>query len=664
MVITRFIIIWRLLCRRLSGFVIAILLSLFTSTVAHALTSDNPVTTTALKPVSAMQMQKDTLVVGSEQNYPPFATGMTDATAGGFTVDLWKAVAAEAGLSYTIRVRPFRQILQEFKEGKVDVLINLAQSEERHRFADFAVHHAIVHGAIFVRKGHLSILSEDDLAGKSIIVINADLAHDYAVTKGWEQQLVLVDNAEDGLRLLASGKYDAMLLSKLTGMQTLQALGLSNIEVLKTKVGFSQKFAFAVQEGQSELLGKINEGLALTKSNGTYNALYDQWFGIYEDKEIGPRDLLKYIIPIVLIFLGIAGYFYYRWQAERRTAQKALQESEAHLRLSQIGGGIGTWEADLVNNRQMWSENCIALLGVPAMTDPKWEDFLALVYPEDRQRVINATQSHIEHGIKYDVEYRTVSANGDLRWIRSAGQAEYNAEGKPIVMRGIAQDISERKAAEAELLIAAIAFESQEGMLVTDANNIILRVNRAFTHITGYGAEEIVGKSPHLLSSGMHDAVFYAVMWDSIKSTGAWAGEIWNRRKSGEVYPEHLTITAVKDQDGVITNYVATLTDITLRKSAAEEIQNLAFYDPLTCLPNWRLLLDRLKQALTSSTRSGRQGALLFLDLDSFKTLNDSFGHDVGDLLLQQVSERLTSCVREGDTVHAWAVTSLCCWRV
>ena len=199
---------------------------------------------------------------------------MTDATAGGFTVDLWKAVAAETGLKYTIRVLPFHQLLQEFKEGKIDVLLNLAQSDERHQFADFTVPHVMVHGAIFVRKGESNIRSEDDLAGKSIIVLNADLAHDYAVFKGWEKQLVLLDTSAEGLRLLASGKHDAMLLSKLAGMQMLQALGLANIEALKVKAGFSQKFAFAAQKGQSELLGKLNEGLALTKSNGTYNALY------------------------------------------------------------------------------------------------------------------------------------------------------------------------------------------------------------------------------------------------------------------------------------------------------------------------------------------------------------------------------------------------------
>ena len=202
-----------------------------------------------------------------------------------------------------------------------------------------------------------------------------------------------------------------------------------------------------------------------------------------------------------------------------------------------------------------------------------------------------------------------------------------------------------------QLRIAAIAFESQEGMLVSDANNVILRVNRAFTDITGYTQEEVIGKNPRLLSSGRHDASFYAAMWKNINNTGGWKGEILNQRKNGEIYPEYLNITAVKNPNGVIANYVATLTEITMSAKAADEIQHLAFYDSLTGLPNRRLLMDRLHQAFATSSRTGRRGALLIIDLDNFKTLNDTLGHDFGDLLLKQAAQRLEYCVREDDTV-------------
>jgi diguanylate cyclase (GGDEF)-like protein/PAS domain S-box-containing protein len=215
----------------------------------------------------------------------------------------------------------------------------------------------------------------------------------------------------------------------------------------------------------------------------------------------------------------------------------------------------------------------------------------------------------------------------------------------------LAQLAIEIHQAQNDLRISSIAFQSQEGMLVTDANRAILRVNRAFSNITGYTAEEVIGQTLYKLSSEQHNEAFYTEMWARVHYTGEWEGEVWNRRKSGEVYPEYLNITAVKDVNDIITNYVATLTDITERKQAADEIEHLAFYDSLTQLPNRRLLLDRLKRALAASARSGRDGGLLFLDLDHFKTLNDSLGHAIGDMLLQQVAERLTNCMRESDTV-------------
>ena len=207
------------------------------------------------------------------------------------------------------------------------------------------------------------------------------------------------------------------------------------------------------------------------------------------------------------------------------------------------------------------------------------------------------------------------------------------------------------EAANADLRIAAIAFESLQGMFITDADNVILRTNQAFSDITGYTNAEAVGQTLRLLASDRHDEEFFTAMYASILHSRSWKGEIWNRRKNGDIYPEYMTITAVTDGGGKLTHYVTTLTDISQRKAAEKEIQYLAYYDPLTHLPNRRLLLDRLQHAVASSARSNRTGALLFIDLDNFKILNDTLGHDKGDLLLQQVAQRLSACVREGDSI-------------
>jgi diguanylate cyclase (GGDEF)-like protein/PAS domain S-box-containing protein len=272
-----------------------------------------------------------------------------------------------------------------------------------------------------------------------------------------------------------------------------------------------------------------------------------------------------------------------------------------------------------------------------------------LIAPEYREAYLDLHR-RVLAGETVQMEYELEGLKGGRRWVETHAVPMAEADGN-IVHLSVTRDITERKHSERQLRIAATVFESQEGIVVTDADKRILRVNKAFSDITGYSADEVIGENPRLLRSGRHDRDFYTVMWKTIAATGAWEGEIWNRRKNGEIYPDHLAITAVKDRNGNVTHYVGTHMDITLKKASAEEIERLAFYDPLTKLPNRRLLQDRLKAALAACCRSGHKGALLFIDLDNFKTLNDTLGHDMGDLLLQLVAGRLNACVRACDTV-------------
>tara|TARA_R110001599_G_scaffold70152_4_gene197105 strand:- start:2263 stop:4971 length:2709 start_codon:yes stop_codon:yes gene_type:complete len=213
------------------------------------------------------------------------------------------------------------------------------------------------------------------------------------------------------------------------------------------------------------------------------------------------------------------------------------------------------------------------------------------------------------------------------------------------------QRIEEREQARAEAQIAAAAFQTHLGILITDARGAILKVNETFTRITGYSEAEIVGKNPRMFSSGLQNAAFYRRLWKSVSRTGNWEGEIWNQRKNGELFPEWLTISAVYSAEGGLTHYVATMSDISERKAAEQEIHQLAFYDPLTGLANRRLFMDRMDSALKELHRHQRFGVLLFIDIDNFKQINDTLGHYTGDQLLQGVARRMGQMLRDTDTL-------------
>lgn len=367
---------------------------------------------------------------------------------------------------------------------------------------------------------------------------------------------------------------------------------------------------------------------------------------------------------IVIILIGAMMLYQHRQKYLRRLEglrvvekQKALDditESELRWRFAIEGSGDGLWDWDITNNKVFFSKNWKTMLGYDEsdVSDSlnEWE---RLVHPDDYEATIAAVKQHLDGKTPvYTNEHRLLCKDGSYKWILDRGLVVSRDEhGTHLRAIGTHTDISDRREAEETLRIAAIAFESQEGMFITDVSSHILSVNSAFTRITGFSAEDVIGKTPHILSSGVHDKAFYNAMWKSIVDSGSWSGEIMNRRKNGEIYTERLLITAVKNDVGETCNYVASISDITEAKSAAEKIHNLAFYDPLTRLPNRSLLFERLQHAMASSARSKQKAALLFIDIDHFKNLNDTLGHVSGDLILQEVAARLMSNVREGDTI-------------
>jgi diguanylate cyclase (GGDEF)-like protein/PAS domain S-box-containing protein len=335
---------------------------------------------------------------------------------------------------------------------------------------------------------------------------------------------------------------------------------------------------------------------------------------------------------------------------ERKRATSLLLESEARFRTMADSAPVLIWISNENKYYHYFNKGWLEFTG-RKMEEEVGNGWIANIHPEDFHRYFSTYVTSFDARKEFSMEYRLRRHDGEYRWLLDHGVPLYDEQNTFLGYIGSCIDITRRKLAEADLRIASTAFESQEAMLITDQNQVILRVNQAFVRVTGYSVEEAVGNKTNMLKSGLQDAKFYETMWELLVRDGHWQGEIWNRRKNGEVYPEWLNITAVTDENGRVTNYVASFSDITERKMAENEIQHLAFYDPLTQLPNRRLLQERLKHGIDVERREGKQLALLMLDLDRFKAVNDSLGHQAGDELLRQVANRITKRLRDVDMV-------------
>lgn len=252
----------------------------------------------------------------------------------------------------------------------------------------------------------------------------------------------------------------------------------------------------------------------------------------------------------------------------------------------------------------------------------------------------------------YQMEKRYVRKDGSPVWVHLTTSLLSDSQGRPLKFIGQVQDISGRRRSDEQLRLAAAVYHaSSEAMIITDESNHIVATNPAFFTLTGYSEKEVLGKKPQLLSSGRHDAAFYDAMWHQIGQAGHWEGEIWNRKKNGDIYAEWLSVNLIRNPAGEVANYVALFSDITEQKKSEELMWQHANYDALTQLPNRRLFSDRLERGVRAAARSGESLALLFLDLDHFKEVNDRLGHKAGDELLVEAARRISACVRESDTV-------------
>jgi len=378
----------------------------------------------------------------------------------------------------------------------------------------------------------------------------------------------------------------------------------------------------------------------------TQDTLRDWW---WDSAQTGVLVLLFSLMTVLSSWMGLRS-----WRRQLRISE-ALRESEQRWSLALEGGGFSVWDWNLETGEIHFSILGMQMFGFSEDDGmnhiSKWEQ---RCHPEDKAQVLARMRDHFRNrASNFDFEFRVRCKDDSWKWVRTRGMVVRRAaDGRPLRMVGTHADISDRRQREDELRLSSAVFNiADEAMVVTNPKNEIISVNPAFTTITGYSPEEVIGRNPSLLSAKTHPKAFYQTMWAQLVETGGWSGEVLNRKKNGEVYVEWLSIKRVLDDHGQLTHHVAVFSDITVRKAAEGRIRHLAMHDALTDLPNRTLLTERLEQAIIRARREKSSLGLMYFDLDQFKPINDSLGHEVGDLLLKAVAGRVVECVRESDTV-------------
>jgi diguanylate cyclase (GGDEF)-like protein/PAS domain S-box-containing protein len=601
----------------------------------------------------------DVLRVVADNNYPPYLFIERDGKAEGYLVDLWRLWEKKTGVAVDLRPMRWEAAQQAMRDGRADVIDMLFRTPQRELAYDFARPYARLDASIYVDTALAGLHDAHSLAGMAVGVQRGDACIEVLAGKG----IATLRPYPDYETILAAARAGEIKVFCMDDMPANYYLYLhqDGQRFAKAFTLYSNRFHQAVRKGDKATLALVERGMARI-SAAEREALQRKWFS--QPVEFQPRArtlLFAGLAGLALLGIVLAWIFSLRRAVRARTAEIELKTGQ----LEQVARALladqaqlralfdGSPDAMALKDRNRVYLHCNrefeSLIGLPrdrilGHGDVElFEDqsFVALVRQADEQV--------LESGKAYRSNEVVLARDGIERHLEVIKVPIRGADGGVTGVLAVSRDISDRRRAERDLRIAAVAFESQDGMMVTDGAGVIERVNAAFSRITGFPSAEAIGQTAHILRSGLHDKAFYEAMWEALGRTGYWIGEVVNRCKGGRLYTARLSITAVPDARGQAMHYVANLQDISSEKQARELAEHLRLFDHLTGLANRTQLAERLAAAVAERAELQEFGAVMMLDLDNFQKINDSLGHGVGDQLLVEVARRLLAVRRAGD---------------
>lgn len=338
---------------------------------------------------------------------------------------------------------------------------------------------------------------------------------------------------------------------------------------------------------------------------------------------------------------------------ERDQAEQTLLQNSEQLNEAQRIAKLGSWTFDPNAEQLIWSDEIFNLFELDKeQVKPSYQGFLNMVHPEERALVDQIYTNSLKSRQPYKLTHKLLFNDGRIKFVDETCETTFDEKGRALISHGTVQDVTERELAQKKInLYASVFRHSAEAIMITDHDNRIVAINPALAKLTGYTIDELIGKNPKIISSDLTPKSTYKEMWNALNSTGFWYGELIDKRKNGETYPKRATISVVLNDKGKVINYIASFSDITESKEAEEHIFRLAHHDVLTGLFNRLSLEDRMGQAILQAKRDNSKLAVMFIDLDRFKIINDTLGHHIGDALLVKVAKRLRKSVRDSDIV-------------